>query len=128
MLSHYKLDGDGGIQFLWGCDLGLHCIIPFRRVRLFQRYNISRSHELISRSDDLITRSDELISRSDDLVSCFDDIISRSDDLLSRSDNIISRSDDLTSRGNELLNKISMSLPGFRNYQLVMNTYSKFKD
>ena len=26
-LSHYKLDWDGGIQFLWGCDLDLHCII-----------------------------------------------------------------------------------------------------
>ena len=41
-LSHYKLDGDGGIQFLLGCDLGLHCNI------------ISRSDELISRSDDII--------------------------------------------------------------------------
>ena len=47
-LSHYKLDGDGGIQFLWGCDLGLHCII--------------------SRSDDIISRTDELISRSDDII------------------------------------------------------------
>ena len=37
--SHYKLDGDGGTQFMWGCDLGFHC-------------NISRSDDIISHSDE----------------------------------------------------------------------------
>ena len=41
-----------------------------------------------------------------------------SDDILTRSNYLISRCDDIIRRGNELSNKISMSLPKFRTYDL----------
>ena len=45
IFCHYKLDEDGGIQFMLGCDLDLHCNIShsddiFRRVnKSFPRHN-----------------------------------------------------------------------------------------
>ena len=35
---NYKLDGDGGIQFMLGCDLGLHCNIIRSRDDILNNY------------------------------------------------------------------------------------------
>ena len=94
--SHYKLDGDGGTQLKWGCQL--YCNI------------ISCSDELISRSYDIISDSDDIISRSDDTLSSFGELISRLDVIICHSDDIISRSDTLISRSDDIITRSNISI------------------